>query len=125
MIKRKITNKYIGNKGERKVIRYLKRHFYKVITHNYSTKCGEIDIIAKKNNVICFIEVKTRKYNTKFLPRTAVNYKKQTHIKRTAEIFLRNYKKDYQAVRYDIAEVYYDDSGRFIKYKINYLDDIF
>ncbi len=51
-------------------------------------KNGEIDIVAKKDNTIHFIEVKTRKSNTFGNPEDAVNLNKQKKLSETATAFL-------------------------------------
>lgn len=50
-----------GKIGEELAINYLKKKGYKIIETNFSCKLGEIDIIAKEGETICFIEVKYRK----------------------------------------------------------------
>ena len=49
-----------GKLGELAAGRYLRENGYEIITANYRCRLGEIDIIAKQNKYICFVEVKTR-----------------------------------------------------------------
>lgn len=49
----------VGKIGESVVARYLLTGGYSILSRNYRKKWGEIDIIAQKNNIIHFIEVKT------------------------------------------------------------------
>lgn len=49
----------IGSAGEKVVAQYLTESGYSIIVQNYRKRYGEIDIIAKKNDKIHFIEVKT------------------------------------------------------------------
>lgn len=55
----------IGKKGERVAAEYLKKKGFKILEMNYKNpkgkQLGEIDIIAKKDATIIFVEVKTRK----------------------------------------------------------------
>ncbi len=57
--------KKIGNFGERIACYYLKNKGYKILDKNYSRKWvggpqkGEIDVVAKKDDIISFVEVKT------------------------------------------------------------------
>ena len=53
-------NKDIGQKGEALVIPFLKENGYLILHTNYRTRMGELDIIAKEGEMMCFIEVKTR-----------------------------------------------------------------
>ena len=52
--------KLLGRAGEIKAAEYLKKNGYKIAEKNYRTHIGEIDIIAEKDGVTVFIEVKTR-----------------------------------------------------------------
>ena len=93
----KSCNKITGNKGESIASDFLKNLGYKIIIRNYQRRIGEIDIIAFKNNVIHFMEVKsvTRETaidstskNYDYLPEEQVNFEKMLHMKRTIELFL-------------------------------------
>lgn len=56
----KLTEKRkLGNLGEDLACRFLMKHNFQIIDRNYLKKCGEIDIIAKKDSKIHFIEVKS------------------------------------------------------------------
>lgn len=52
--------KEFGNAGEELTAQYLQKNGYTILARNYTKKFGEIDIIAKKGDVLAFIEVKTR-----------------------------------------------------------------
>ena len=55
------SNRTIGNRGELIAIEYLQRHDYRIVETNYvATKGGEIDIIAEKDGITVFFEVKYR-----------------------------------------------------------------
>ena len=55
-------NKTLGNIGEKIAYMYLKILGFEIIKCNFRCKYGEIDLIAKKNKTIHFVEVKTRTY---------------------------------------------------------------
>ena len=52
-------NQNIGKIGEETACKFLMKHGYQIILRNYWKKWGEIDIVAKKDRVIHFVEVKT------------------------------------------------------------------
>ena len=82
----KNTREY-GTEGERLAAKALKKQGYTILAKNYSRKCGEIDIIARKKSVIYFVEVKSR-HNTDYLtPSANVNAAKRRHIAQTAAIW--------------------------------------
>ncbi len=71
---------------------YLKHKGYKIIERNYSTRYGEIDLIASYSGAIIFVEVKTR-LNTKFgWPEEAVTETKKDRLQWAANIFLEEKK---------------------------------
>jgi putative endonuclease len=90
-----MKSKEVGALGEKIALRYLKNKGYQVLDKNYSIKFfsglqrGEIDIIAKKENVISFIEVKTLTgENLVFSPERKVNFLKQRKLIKTAKKWL-------------------------------------
>jgi putative endonuclease len=61
----KQQNKKIGAWGEQMTAKYYERAGFQIVDINYLKKWGEIDVIAKKDNKIYFVEVKTVSYETK------------------------------------------------------------
>jgi len=78
----------VGKAGEKFAAQFLLEHTYQIITTNFRTKFGEIDIIAKKNDIIYFVEVKTRIGILKGKPYEAVNKRKIQHLKYASEIYI-------------------------------------
>jgi len=77
----------LGKYGEDIAADYLIGHGYHLIQRNFKARYGEIDIIAQKNSILVFIEVKTRigkKYGT---PEEAVTKRKIHEVTVTAEYF--------------------------------------
>ena len=91
-------NKKIGVAGEALATEVLKAKGYYIIAQNYTCPYGEIDIIAIKEKVISFVEVKTRSSKQYGSPGEAVNFKKQRHIRNAARYFLSYYKRSYEKV---------------------------
>lgn len=100
-----MNTRLLGIIGEKKALKYLKRHFFKILEHNYTTKIGEIDIIAKKGKVYCFIEVKYRTNDEYGLPRESVTDEKQAKIKRVAQMYILEHDLDDEKVEFDVLEV--------------------
>ena len=101
----KSNNKVLGNSGEEIALKYLKNNGYKILFSNFKTQIGEIDIIAKENGVIVFVEVKTRTSNYFGLPREAVNAHKQYKIRQVATQYLKKYSDVDNACRFDVIEI--------------------
>ena len=92
-------------KGEAGAVKFLKKQKYKILERNFTTKLGEIDIIAKEGGTYIFAEVKARTGQMFGLPREAVTAEKQRKIRRLAQEYLIS-KNDYPALmRFDAIEV--------------------
>ena len=95
----------LGVSGEQQAKKYLIKQGYKVLETNYKTVLGEIDIIAKKDGFIVFVEVKTRS-NTKFgLPRESVTPYKQNKIRTVATYYLKVKNMLNFNVRFDVIDI--------------------
>lgn len=116
-----IRNK-TGIWGEIFAVRYLRDRKYKILTVNYRSRFGEIDIIAEKKNTVCFVEVKTRSEDPMFRPSDAVDESKQSRIRTTAEHFISVFGISREA-RFDVCEVWLDDNYHLSE--INYIKDAF
>ena len=101
-----VKRNIFGKRGEELAARHLERLGYTLLHRNYRTRAGEIDIIAKDDQAIVFVEVKART-STKFGdPAGAVTRRKQAQISRVAEEFLvRENLYDNQA-RFDVVTVF-------------------
>ncbi len=94
------NKKETGKLGEKIAENYLEAKGYQILEKNYFLKpkgsplLGEIDIIAKKEDTICFVEVKTlvkslsAGFAGDFSPEQRVNFKKRKKIAKVAEIWL-------------------------------------
>jgi len=65
MTRNKFTTKEIGNLGEEIACKYLKNKGFAILEQNYWRKWGELDVIAKLDEIVHFVEVKTVSYETK------------------------------------------------------------
>ena len=74
--------------GEAQIANYLRRRRYELLAHSYHCRFGEIDLIARKGGVLCFVEVKTRSNLACGLPREYVTAAKQERIRKTAAFYL-------------------------------------
>ena len=86
-----MTSKKLGIFGEKLALNYLKKKGYQILDKNYSPKwsvLGEIDIIAKKNNIISFVEVKTLNKSSSFFPEDKVNFLKQRKLIKLSQSWL-------------------------------------
>ena len=117
-------NKILGNFGEDAACNYLKNKGYTIVKRNFRCRMGEIDIIAKIENCLIFIEVKTRKSSEFGEPSEAVDFRKIEKIKRVIEFYLST--ADWNGdIRVDVVEVYGKlERGRFLMTEINHIENV-
>ena len=97
--------KLLGRRGEVTAKKYLEKSGYKILEKNFSTKFGEIDLIATKGETLVFIEVKTRS-SVKFgYPAEAVDKKKREKYFIVANEYLQKNKIVDKECRFDVIEV--------------------
>lgn len=113
-----MNNRKFGIIGEKIAQGFLLNKGYDILETNFYTKIGEIDIIAKKDKCIVFIEVKTRtslKYGT---PAMAVNSIKRKHIKSVAKTFLHLHRMNNSEIRFDVIEIFINEG----KCEVNHIE---
>lgn len=103
---RRMARGEIGRMGELITARWLAFHGRRVLYRNYrGVNRGEVDIVARHGDVLCFIEVKTRTSTAFGRPADAVGPEKQRLIQRGALDWLRLLGHPRIKFRFDIAEV--------------------
>lgn len=97
---------------------------YKIIKSNYAVRGGEIDIIAKKGDILAFTEVKARKKGTMVSSLEAVTSEKQRKIKLAADFYLSSCPEKIRMLqpRFDVIAI--EQNGIFCKVT-DYIEDAF
>ena len=101
----KINNKQKGKFGEDISAIYLELNKVKILDRNYQNHFGELDIIGLKDNILIFVEVKTRfsyKYGEGI---ESIDFHKKRHLINTAKLYIKiNHLEKYQ-IRFDAIEI--------------------
>jgi putative endonuclease len=102
-----------GRRGEEDAYFYLRRHGYVMVARNFrsSRRRGEIDLIGWDNDVLCFIEVKTRTTRDVKPAEAAVDRDKQRGLAAVADEYLRHGAPSCRW-RFDVVTVYYERQPR-------------
>ena len=137
LFKRKATKDYkvtekmrVGKFGEDVACKYLEDNNYTLVTRNYKYLHKEIDIIAKRENCIVFVEVKTRKSHDDmgyYRPAFSVDREKQANIIEAANFYMKTeklFQKEELFPRFDVVEVYVSDDECNAT-KINHIENAF
>lgn len=126
-----MNTKDIGNIGEKKAARFLKKNGYRIIAKNKLESHNEIDIIASNLQFIVFVEVKTRTVSSNDniffgLAASAVGRPKQERTIKGARSFIASNPKKFKnkMIRFDVIEVYLDKTN--MKFKaLNHIENAF
>ncbi|MDP8224863.1 MAG: YraN family protein [Candidatus Lernaella stagnicola] len=102
----------LGPKAERLAARHLKRHGMRIVTRNWSTKLGELDLVAVEGDELVFVEVKSKRDDEYGRPAEQVNFGKRRRIERLAMAFCGKKKLDPPVMRFDVVEVIWSDPPR-------------
>lgn len=109
----KIQNRQKGNLGEDIASQYLQKNGWEIIERNFSTRWGEVDIIASKKEVLSFVEVKTKTSDNFGSPEQMINRNKIYQINRMAELFLEKNKKlsnNFETFRIDVIAIVLEEN---------------
>lgn len=104
-----------GKRGEELAEKYLSKLGYEILERNYRSRFGELDLVARHQNVIIFVEVKTRTTIRQGLPCEAVNKEKQHRIRRMARYYLMTTGQSEEACRMDVIEIILQGKGTLIR----------
>ena len=97
--------KKIGAAGEELAAEVLRSKGYYIVRRNFTCPYGEVDIVAVKDRVVSFVEVKTRTTVQYGSPAEAVDLRKQRHMRNAAKFFLSRYKREYDGIDFQVMEV--------------------
>ena len=114
-------NKKLGDQGEALVARFLEERGFAILVSNYRTRLGEVDIIAQKDDLLVFVEVKTRRH-AYFPINMVVTHGKQKKIIKAAKQFLLEKRVVDKVCRFDVATVLYGGDGNS---HVDYIENAF
>lgn len=77
----------MGERGEDAAAAFLMKHGFRVIERNVANKFGEIDIVAQKDKIVCFFEVKTGKQGSAINPAENLHPRKMRKFLRSVEYY--------------------------------------
>ena len=106
-----MNKRSLGTDKEKMAAEYLIEKGYKILDMNFRTRFSEIDIIARHESELVFIEVKYRRNTASGYPEEAVNYQKQMKIRKASEYYMmvKGYVIDRTNIRYDVISITGDD----------------
>lgn len=109
----------LGRLGESEACRYLARCGYRILERNFRCRAGEVDIVAQTGNLLCFVEVKTRKSMRCGWPGEAVDFRKRRHIWRAAQYYLLSHPASDMELRVDVIEIVIRGEKTYLRHTKN------
>ena len=103
--KRGARNRLLGDRGEQAAARYLEHIGYEVLERNWMCPAGEADIIARQDEILVFVEVKTRTGISKGFPEEAVDARKRKRYEKIAAYYLSEYEEVNIPFRFDVIGI--------------------
>ncbi len=94
----------LGNAGEELACKHLRKKGYEILKTNWRFGKDEVDIIAQKEDMIVFIEVKTRSSRFYGEPYVFVTKKKQSFLQRAADAYFDRYNCELEG-RFDVISI--------------------
>lgn len=110
----KINNWKTGQIGENIAAKYLEDHDLEILTRNYRTRFGEIDIIAKTGKTYIFVEVKTKIGDQFGTPEDMINPGKISKILKMANVYLTKENLGQQPCRLDVVAIVLDENLKVV-----------
>jgi len=111
----------LGQWGEQVASDYLAARGYTIPDRNFRTRHGEIDIVARREEVLIFVEIKTRSSSAYAFPEESVTRQKQLHLLSAAEDYLASHPQTSLTWQIDVIAI----EGRpGIKLSINHFENV-
>jgi putative endonuclease len=105
-----LSSQQLGRDGEDIAVAFLRVKGAQIIARNWRPAQkgmrGEIDVVARIGEFLCFIEVKTRRSDEMGSPQEAVGHFKQKQISRLANAYISSHGEAETPCRFDIVEVW-------------------
>lgn len=98
-----------GRYGEDRAADYLTRRGFRVRARNHFCRVGEVDLIAERDELLCFVEVRARKSAAFASPEATVSRSKQRKVVLAAMDYVRRHELRDRAIRFDVIAVTGDE----------------
>lgn len=115
--------KELGQKGEKAAQMFLSDRGMEILETNWKCSYGEVDIIARDEDVLVFCEVKTRRTTSAGIPEEAITQKKRERYIRMARLYLSRNDVKHQSLRFDVIGIYaLNETQALLRYARNAFD---
>ncbi|GAC1370185.1 MAG: YraN family protein [Actinomycetota bacterium] len=110
-----MTNQEVQAVGERAAAALLEHEGWTVLHRNWRLRLGELDLVARRDGWLIFVEVKARRAPALVDPALGVDWRKQRQLRRVAQAYLVREKPTFEECRFDVVSVLVGDDGIEVK----------
>jgi putative endonuclease len=100
-----VSGKPLGDRGEAIAARHLERAGWSIVSRNFRMGRKEIDLVARRGEVVAFVEVKTRAGPGYGHPLEAITWKKRREIQQVAAAWIDRHGRPGETYRFDAVAV--------------------
>ncbi len=108
------TQRRLGDFGERVAVAHLAAKGYRILATNFRVREGEVDVVAEREGVVAFVEVKTRRGEAMGSAVEAIDHRKAQRLLLAAEAFEQQHPELPPGRRIDLIAIDLDDQGRVV-----------
>lgn len=117
----RVDRRAYGNEGEAAAVAFLEAAGYRVLDRNWTCRYGELDIVAEKDSVLCFVEVRMRSHAAWGDPSHSISFAKQRKVVKAALHYLFAHAQRERMLRFDVVTVL----GRGLTARVEHLPGAF
>lgn len=108
---RRTPRRRLGDAGEEAAAGHLRAAGYRIVARNHRCRTGEVDLVAEKDDLLVFVEVRTRSTARFGSPEETVDARKQARVIRAARDFLARWRGPERGVRFDVIALVDEPAG--------------
>lgn len=105
-----MSTRQIGNQAESLACAFLRQKDFEILERNFTIYGGEIDIIARKDDLLVFVEVKARYTHEYGLPEESITERKISFLRRTVHVYLQQRQLHHLRCRVDLVAIDFTNS---------------
>jgi len=109
----------LGERGERIAEAWLAQRGWRILDRRFRRGHRDLDLVAEREGVVAFVEVKARRGRSFGDPVEAVNWRKQRELTRSASVWMARFGGGKQLFRFDVIGVLMDESGVRVRHVEN------
>lgn len=106
-----LSSRQVGGDAEEDAARFLRKKGYQILARNFTIRGGEIDLVAKDNETLVFVEVKMRVGSKFGLAIESITPWKIKALKKTALFYIQNINWGFKPYRFDLVTIDYNDEA--------------